>query len=237
VVIPVTAMSCGACCPLLFVAASLVRGSFGLALGVLGLVAGLAAILSGLIAFRRGRGWDAGGGGPARLGLWIAILAIATAGMVAILSPVAVVWRHPDRSPRDRCAANLFALGRSLRNYAHENDGQFPASLVELFRHDPLVDPNWLVCPATTDTAPRRTSSPPDISADIRAGGHLSYWYVGRGLRLQDSADSILAVEPLENHGNQGINVLYLDGRVEFRAVPEAEPILNQLRAGVSKPN
>jgi len=234
IVLPVLALSCGACCALLFVAAGLFGGRLGLVLAALALVAGLAAILGGLTGYRRGRGWDAGGGGPARLGLWIAILAISTAGLVAVVSPV--VSPHHDQSARRRCAANLYALGQSLRSYARQNDGQFPPSLVELFRHYPRSDPDWLVCPATRDTAPHRTGSPSGISADIRAGGHLSYWYVARGLCLHDSVDSILLVEPPKNHGNEGINVLYVDGHVEFRPAAEAEPILNQLRAGVSKP-
>ena len=49
------------------------------------------------------------------------------------------------------------------------------------------------------------------------AGGHLSYLYNGRGLSTGTATDqTVVAYEPLTNHENDGGNVLFGDGHVEF---------------------
>lgn len=76
------------------------------------------------------------------------------------------------------------------------------------------------------------------IVQNLTAGGHLSYVYVGRGLRADKvTAGRVIGYEPLSNHGERhGIRVLYGDGQTEWLTGQGARRLLDQVRSGINPP-
>jgi hypothetical protein len=52
---------------------------------------------------------------------------------------------------QDKCASNLQQIGREIRNYCNENDGQFPDSFSTLLLNDAGITSNQFVCPESGD--------------------------------------------------------------------------------------
>ena len=113
--------------------------------------------------------------------------------------------------------------------YANEHDGQLPDSFQTLAR-DGDLKAIVFVCPLDNaqDLDPTKTAIPEQLTEE----GHLSYVYTGRGLNWAAlSNKSVLAFEPLADHGN-GMNVLLGDGSVEFLGVHRGRGVAARAAAG-----
>ena len=53
------------------------------------------------------------------------------------------------------------------------------------------------------------------VAEQLTEGGHLSYVYVP-GLSIRSPANTVLLYEQPTNHGTDGINVLHVDGSVDW---------------------
>jgi len=49
-------------------------------------------------------------------------------------------------------------------------------------------------------------------------------------------ADTVVLYEPMTNHDNDGINILWGDGHVSFHSRQEAQQIINDVEAGKNPP-
>jgi prepilin-type processing-associated H-X9-DG protein len=100
----------------------------------------------------------------------------------------------------------LSELGVRCREYAEKHNGHFPSAWDELdFVGD---DANWakvLCCPQTHH----------EIGAWSAVNLKAEYRLLP-GRSTNDPPDTILALEPLENHASMGANVLFVDGRTEW---------------------
>ena len=163
------------------------------------------------------------------LTLLVCVLALVIAG--AALLP----WISRQRQYADvrRCTTNLRLIGQGVYMYANANGGAFPDTIDKLITTQDMVAEHF-VCPHAPDTpAPGATAQAQ--AANLAKGGHLSYVYVGKGMTTAESAQAVLAYEPLTNHGN-GIYVLFADGHVEFVDAGPARQLITDVEAGKNPP-
>jgi prepilin-type processing-associated H-X9-DG protein len=146
--------------------------------------------------------------------LWVGggVLAVLALLLMVLLPPL---QRAREQANRVQCANNMRQLGQAMMIYANGNGGRFPDRIDRLLAY---VPPGAFICPSTGDTA-ATGSTPQLLAADMAKGGHFSYVYVGQNYTTASAlnpAVTIVLYEPLGNHQNDGINVLYADGSVNF---------------------
>lgn len=150
--------------------------------------------------------------------------------LISILLPA--LNKARQAAQQVKCAANLKNIGLACQVYANsQRDAAFPDSLSTLFKAGGLP-PSVLVCPASADTPSTATSSA-QLAADLAAGGHCSYIYIG-GLSATSPGSMVLAYDNPADHGpGHGINVLYVDGHVQWVAEPAASQLIQMTQAQV----
>ncbi len=109
-----------------------------------------------------------------------------------------------EHARKAACYSNLKQIGFGCHRYARDHQGNFPPDL-EALQDRYVSDLELFSCP----------SSP----------GKMSYIYIS-GLKNTGRADSILAYDLPRNHSGNGVNVLYLDGQVQWKDAEELEKIL-----------
>ena len=115
--------------------------------------------------------------------------------------------------------------------YAKDHGGTFPADLGTLFREQDLT-PSVFICPSSNDVAPIGPTKQA-VATNLLTPGHNSYVYLGKGLtETAATGDIVILYEPLSNHANNGMNVLFGDGHVEWLTAAEAQPLLKQVVTG-----
>ena len=133
----------------------------------------------------------------------------AIAGILAVVVAVMFITAYLKgwkKMVRLDCQSNLRQMGLLCREYAAEHVGHFPSTWGELNRGGD--DTNWvrlLRCPSTHHEV--GVLKEVDLSADYR---------LLPGRTTNDPPDTILAQEPLENHGSVGANVLFVDGGTQW---------------------
>lgn len=138
--------------------------------------------------------------------------------LLALFTPS--LSRNRETANRVRCAFNLRYLDQAIRTYAAAHDGLLPASLAVLAKTTPQFDFDRLVCPSSTSEHAEAAEvlaveNAGELHASYRE--HCSYIYAGSGLRLSDlDSDTVIVYEPLDNHDQDGINVLFGDGVTDF---------------------
>ncbi|HWE96220.1 MAG TPA: hypothetical protein VG269_19810 [Tepidisphaeraceae bacterium] len=147
-----------------------------------------------------------------RLSRWAIVI-------VAAIIVLLTLWLWPAlnrgrySANRVKCAANLRAIGLACIMYANADpQGRFPDTFEHLMAAQDFT-PEVFCCPASDD-------HPSRDAAQLSAGGHLSYIYVGNGLTKklgnEGSSSLVIAFEALKNHQNSGMDVVFADGRVEW---------------------
>ena len=79
-------------------------------------------------------------------------------------------------------------------------------------------------------------ATPYQISVDFAKGGHCSYVYLGKGQTPNSPPTNVLAYEQLGHHRIKGINVLYMDGHVQWNDHVAAKQLIAQLQARIQPP-
>ena len=134
---------------------------------------------------------------------------------------------------RVQCSFRLRQMGQTMQLYANDHQGRYPDTMGELLEEG--LTPAMFVCPSSSDSPPTGATTQA-MAVNVHAGGHLSYLYLGKGLTGTPPPTMILAYEPLANHQNQGMNVLFGDGHVTFITPPAAMTMLAELKAGHNPP-
>ncbi|HZN65580.1 MAG TPA: malectin domain-containing carbohydrate-binding protein, partial [Tepidisphaeraceae bacterium] len=110
-------------------------------------------------------------------------------------------------------AAHLRAISRAMLMHANENRGNFPPDAGTLVATQHL-DPGVFLNPRNDTPLPPDGMNTEEAMAWVNATS--DYVYAGANRRTSDPADTVLAYEnPAEMA--DGINILFADGRVEFR--------------------
>jgi hypothetical protein len=118
--------------------------------------------------------------------------------------------------------------------YANENRGVFPPDLGTLLVTQDLIS-DYFVCYRTDDTRAEGPTTQAVASQLIARSGHLSYVYCGAGMNANVPSSSVIAYEPLSNHGD-GLWVAYADTKVEWLDAKRARKVLAELAAGHNPP-
>jgi prepilin-type processing-associated H-X9-DG protein len=170
------------------------------------------------------------------------VLGVVAAVLVAGSLLLPYLNRAREGGGRIRCPSNMAQLGKAMLLYGNDNRGQLPSQLTDLFSQD--VTPEVFCCPSSREEkAPGETTA--ELTAQIHAAGlptdlheprrpektmrHCSYIYVGKGLTWPVDEKRVLLYEPLTNHDNDGINILFGDGHVEWQVRKEAEETIRNL--------
>ena len=132
--------------------------------------------------------------------------------LAAMLLPA--LSRAKGQARKTVCLSNLSQIGVSLHMYAQENGEHFPENLSQLYP-DYVSDPKVFWCRCDPDDR-----SPQDIKTPEDA--MISYTYVP-SLNTSEDSDTPVVFEHLQNHENEGGNVLFIDGHVEWKEVEEFE--------------
>ena len=112
-----------------------------------------------------------------------------------------------------------------------EHQHQFPDSLDRLIEQG--ISPAVFVCPESNDEAADGATTRETI-ANFHAPNHQSYIYIGKGLTDQTAtSNTVVLCEPLSDHGDQSINVLFGDGHVEWFGPTIAAKIIAADTSGV----
>jgi len=195
--------------------------------GIVGLVTcplvGLVGLVLGIVSLVKI------GNQPARYGgKGMAIGGVCTGALSIVMVPVLIsillpsLSRARELSKRSVCAANMKGIGQALYIYAQdEPKGMFPeagADWMGRLINAGNTTPKQFVCPSTADTL-----------------GDCSYIYVP-GYGVNGDPKQIIVYEPIENHGGEGGNILYLDGHVQFVKSPQYEQAIAAIKLPGGKP-
>jgi prepilin-type processing-associated H-X9-DG protein len=136
--------------------------------------------------------------------------------LVSILLPS--LNRARETANRVKCGSNMRQIGQGILLYANENKGKYPPNLGILVKTEELT-PEVFVCPSG-NTAP-----PNGLAIDDQVkwvNDNADYVYLGAGMNITAGAEVIVLYEKPGAHGNQGMNILYGDGHVEFQMMQSA---------------
>ena len=175
---------------------------------------------------------------PGRRTSWLGITCL-TIGILALMWLAASLLAPPrDRygvgHGRMRCASNMRQIGQAIMLYANENRGAYPDRLEDLLLTQ-QISSDVFACPFTNDT-PSPGATPQAQAANLSAGGHLSYVYLGKGLTTQCNPEIVVLYECVGDYGFKGANFLFAEGHVEFINAPLAQKMINDLAAGQNPP-
>lgn len=173
------------------------------------------------------------------LGGLLLILLMFAAGIATVGIAHQTTWlvRSPESlyrpeivHRRNFCAVNLRRIGMALQMYVLFHSGRYPDDLSALYLSvaDDLGPGEMFVCPSSSDTLPAG-DTPEARAQSLKEPGHCSYIYFGHGLVEPVDPNRIMATEPLTNHEQDGINVLFGDGHVEFYERRKAKRLLTDL--------
>jgi prepilin-type processing-associated H-X9-DG protein len=125
---------------------------------------------------------------------------------------------------RSKCESNLRAIGQCLLLYANGNGGHLPPDLGTLAWNEDIA-PIVFVCPGSNTSAPANL---PANQLVTWVNAHSNYVYLGSGIIVphtsmgfQGSGKVVLAYEKEKHHG-KGMNVLFLDSRVDWMSIEAA---------------
>ncbi|MFQ5422447.1 MAG: DUF4190 domain-containing protein [Phycisphaerae bacterium] len=192
--------------------------------GILGLVmcpvVGLTGVILGIVALSKA------GKAPSEYGgRGMAVAGICTGGAGLLLLPLLIsillpsLSRARELAKRTVCSANMRAIGLALYTYAEDGD-PFPEVGADwqarLFSAGNLA-PKDLICPSDTITT------------------GTSYHYVPGYSASSDPAQIILFEDPAI-HRDEGGNLLFLDGHVEFVQSPRYEQMIDSITLPDGRP-
>jgi prepilin-type processing-associated H-X9-DG protein len=136
--------------------------------------------------------------------------------LVSILLPNLCGSR--ETANRAKCASNLHQIGLAILLYQQDHGGAYPDTLGRLAETE-QIGAAVFVCPSGNDAA-SPSNQPAELAADVDAGPdqhHCSYLYLGRGLTAKTAtATTPIVFDAPEDHNDDGVNVLYGDGHVDW---------------------
>ena len=197
---------------------------------------GIAAVITGALGMRKARDPAVTGKGLAIAGLVLGILNLlgwgAYIGLIAAIM-VPSMGMARQTANQAKCASQMRAIASAVLLYGNENGGAYPESIQQIYLTQD-VTPEIFVCPSSGDTK-ATGATPAEIAKVLTVGGHLSYVYLGAGMNQHASAKTVIAYEPLSNHGT-GSHFLFGDGSVQFLLANQAGRMIRQLESGQNPP-
>lgn len=125
---------------------------------------------------------------------------------------------------RVKSGSNLRQIGQGCYLHANENNGAFPPDLGSLLKQE--LTPVVFISPLGNQQVPQEKLTPEQLAVWVNE--HSDYVYLGKGQKNDLKPDKLLAYEKLENGGNEGVNMLFGDGHVEFVLMPQAVKFIEE---------
>ena len=139
-----------------------------------------------------------------------------------------------EQRKRVQSAAHLRQIGLAALLYANGLKSRaLPPDLGTLLKEQGLR-PDVLLNPRMGTAVPLTVKNAPKAEQARWVNEHSDYLWLGAGLTSSDNASTIVAAEKADGL-SVGVNILYLDGHVEFWAMPNAIPLLNATRDALVK--
>lgn len=120
-------------------------------------------------------------------------------------------------------------IGQAILLYANENQGNYPDDLGTLVTTQD-ISAVVFVCPSSNVDAPRNLNTPQAQAQWVNENS--VYVYLGKGLTTAVDAETVVLYEQPDDHDNDGVNILFGDGHVEFMVMPSAQRRIPQLNEG-----
>jgi len=162
------------------------------------------------------------------------ILAWVILGTLAFLFLVSGLFQPIGRpraaAMRIKSASNLKQIGLAMQMYANDHNHQFPDSMTTILANEDLTS-DVFVSPSSNDTRARGPTTQAML-ADFAKPGRCSYLYFGAGMLDIGDPMTVTACEAPVGSTPSGMNVLFLDGHVEFVPQPAAQQIRAALVSG-----
>jgi prepilin-type processing-associated H-X9-DG protein len=202
--------------------ASLILGICG-CLGITGLL----AIIFGIVGLTKTKDPRVGGKSMAITGIILgSVFLIVGPCMISILLPS--LNRAREQANRIKCAANMRQIGQAIQIYANTNKGAFPPNLDALLTNGSLSGAEF-ACPSDS-------IAPQTGMTTLTPGTNLSYVYVGQGKNYAAASNVVILYEPMTNHANDGMNMLFADTHVEWFPRVQAQKMIAEVEAGQNPP-
>jgi prepilin-type processing-associated H-X9-DG protein len=206
--------------------ASLVVGTISVFTAVfylVGTLPGVLGVVLGTLGLRKARDPAVSGRGRAIAGITLSGAGIFLSLFTAVvLHPVFGHSRRGDN--RIKCASNMRQLGLAMVMYAKGNGGRFPDDLGQ-FIAEADVTPYVATCPSVK----RGNAGYEGLAGDALAAWvnqNTVYIFVGQGLDVSGSAETVVLYEPVKDHAGDGANVLFLDAHTEFLQLRDFQKLL-----------
>jgi prepilin-type processing-associated H-X9-DG protein len=175
------------------------------------------ALASGIRALKRTRSLQVAGAG---LAIAVGVIGLV-ATMMIINTAIPSIGLSRETANRAKCLRNLKVIGDAIYLYANENHGLYPPNFEALMLSQDIFS-DLFICPSSNDD--HATGDTLEQRAANLSKGHCSYIYLGAGKNVNKTpANLVLAYEPLTNHNQAGMNVLFADTHVEFIPNPQAK--------------
>ena len=143
--------------------------------------------------------------------------------------------RSREIANRTVCSVNLSGMYKAAYTYSITNKDKFPPNMATMVQEG-LMGIKSLGCANDanfqTRTFPEVPLDDPKVAAWIDE--HASYVYLGGTKTANIRPDDIFAYEKLGLHDDEGINICFGDGHVEFVNLDEAVKLLK--KAGIDNP-
>jgi prepilin-type processing-associated H-X9-DG protein len=192
---------------------------------------------AGQVSWVDDAGWHAQGvtpfPGAALIGSDPTMSIAAPALVSSILLPS--LNRARDTSNRVKCAGNERQIGQAILLYANEHKGRYPQDLGTLVKSEP-IDLDAFICPASGDSVPQNIRTAPKDAQATWVNDNSNFVYIGQGLNFNAPADAVVLYERADNHDQEGMNMLYADGHVEWNEMEVAEKLIKAADAAHKAP-
>jgi hypothetical protein len=192
----------------------------------------IVAIIAGSISLDRLRRQPQRGRAAARAGI-----VLGTVGTALWVAAVPGILHLNGRIRQLHCQDNLRTLGQMIFVYAAEHKGRLPDSWEDMVAGSGTIlslSKN-LACPEWGDTPPSAATTQTAI-ADMRAGGRISYLYLGKAKLVTQLRPSMPLVMDAAPHRDGSVFVLYADGHSvplsHAQAVQLLQRVLDDAKAG-----
>jgi prepilin-type processing-associated H-X9-DG protein len=179
------------------------------------LISSIMGIIFGIIGLNKTKDPRVGGKGLAIAGIVIGGVGLLFLSVqIAILLPA--LSKARETANRAACSNNMSQIGREMLMYANDNNQQFPPNL-QILQKEQQLPAKLFQCPSSNTT------------------GTPVYVYT-HPRNTAVSANTVLLYELLTNHRNQGMNVLFADGHVEWFSAPMAQKIISDFQTTGTAP-
>lgn len=132
--------------------------------------------------------------------------------------------RGREKANQVKCASNLRQIGQACMLHAMDHQNAFPDTLGELLEQG--IGPEVFMCPSRNGSSPPKHAPREQLVAWVNENAH--YEYLGKGLKMGGNPEFVTAYERLDAHNQEGANVLFADGHVEFLLAPRWHEIITE---------